>query len=123
MVHMRDRDINFRNNTIKWSDFAVQVSTDGDIEKRVLGLVEYLNRKSYDDNSKPIFYLSFLGRSIVKLQSLGVIQTDFVNTLGTISLNNIDRIHITVTGQEILKYIKQLEKNDLKYETIKDEVN
>lgn len=49
---------------------------------------------------------SYIARSIIKLQSLGVLQCDFITTLGTSSINHIDRFHITFFGQKLLEYIE-----------------
>ena len=109
---MKDRDIKFGKNTIMWNQIALRLRAEGSNTDRILSLVDYLNLNAWDKNSKPLHDLSYLGRSLIKLQALGVIQTDFISTLGTTSLNNINRIHITVTGQEILKYIARTQEEE-----------
>ena len=43
---------------------------------------------------------------MLKFQSNGVVQLEFVSSLGTISQNNINRFHITLFGQKLLEYIE-----------------
>jgi len=105
-----DRNIKYGKNTIKWDKIALRVRKDGEEFEKVLSLSDYLNMEAYDNEQTQLFDYSYIGRSIIKLQSLGVIQTDFTTTLGTSSYNNIDRIHITIVGQEIINYISKAQE-------------
>jgi len=102
---MQDRDIKFATNTIMWNEIAIQISKGETDFKQVLSLVEYMNLEVFDEQEFPIYDYAYIGRSIVKLQGLGVIQTDFIPRFGTTSTNDIDRIHITLAGQKVLKYL------------------
>lgn len=53
-----------------------------------------------------ITYLAQFAKSIVKLQNLSVLQCEYHTTLGTISLGNIERFHITLFGKKLLEYIE-----------------
>lgn len=45
-------------------------------------------------------------RALLKMQSKGVVQLEFISSSGIISQNNIDRFHITLFGQNLLEHIK-----------------
>ena len=49
---------------------------------------------------------AYIGKSIIKLQNLGIIELDYINTTGNINSLNVERFHITLFGNEMLKYIK-----------------
>lgn len=75
----------------------------------------FLNRKFATKDSdvnfnEEIIDFAYLAKSIIKLQNLGVLQCDFVPTIGTSSLNHIDRFYITFFGQKLLEYIDIDEK-------------
>ena len=69
-----------------------------------MGLI--LNRLGKDENGEEVYDWAYLIRSMLKFQSNGVIQLEFISSLGTISQNNIDRFHITLFGQKLLEYIE-----------------
>jgi hypothetical protein len=58
-----------------------------------------------ENNETNIIDFAYIERSIIKLQSLGVLQCDFRNVPGTLSVNNIDRFPVTFFGQKLLEYI------------------
>ncbi|MBQ7668929.1 MAG: hypothetical protein IJS47_06345 [Clostridia bacterium] len=65
----------------------------------------------YKISGKSTFDIMYLGLSIIKLERLGILQTEFLLTLGTSSPNNIDRIHITLLGQKILECFLNCDAN------------
>lgn len=103
---MKDRDIVYSpRNTIKWSDFSAFIFGSPINDMSCLMNSEFVAK--YDDGREVrTMEPAFIARSIVKLQSLGVLQYDFVTTLGTISPNHIDRLHLTFFGQKLLEYIE-----------------
>lgn len=94
------------NNTIFWEDFIKIFHTGDSITDMGILLNSKLAKKDEagESNSEVIGF-AFLAKSIIKMQSLGVLQCDFKTTLGTISANYIDRFHITFFGQKLLDYI------------------
>ena len=106
-----NKNTTFGKHTIMWDDIAHKYPDDDEYGFPV-SLEAYLNCGVVDDDDNPLYDLSFFGRSILKLQGLGVLQTDFKTTMGTSSINNLDRIHITLTGQEILKYINKIPRSE-----------
>lgn len=86
-----------------------------------LGSLLSLKFKARDKNGQfygdEIDYLAHLGKSIVKLQNLSVLQCDYHTTLGTTSPSNIERFHITLFGKKLLEYIEveavKTEKSDI----------
>ena len=101
------------NNTIFWKDFAELLP----IGKPVTDFSMLLNLKAQKrDESGEVKeeYIDFacLARSIIKMQSLGVLQCDFVTTIGTCSTNYIDRFHITIFGEKLLEYIEATDLDD-----------
>ena len=43
----------------------------------------------------------------MKLNDLGVLQVDYLVTVGTANNLNIDRFHITLLGKRILTYVSK----------------
>lgn len=114
---MTDRNIIYQDgNTIHWSDFSTFL-----FGSEIKDMGQLLNRRciAQTEGGEEIFTIapSFIARSIIKLQSLGVLQYDFITTLGNTSPNNIDRFHITFFGQKILEYIDL--DDDINHEDIK----
>ena len=95
-----DRNVIYGENTIFWKDFTdfFQLKNAND-----MGLL--LNEPGEDEEGSEVCVWAYMIRSLLKFQSNGVVQLEFVTSLGTISQNNIDRFHITLFGQNILKYI------------------
>ena len=48
---------------------------------------------------------AYLVKSFLKLEKLGIIQMDYINTPGTISSLNVERFHITLFGEKLLEYV------------------
>lgn len=95
-----DRNVIYDENTIFWKDFKqfCQLTNISD-----MGVA--LNESGTDEEGKETYVWAYLIRSLLKFQSKGVVQLEFISTLGTISQNNIDRFHITLFGQKLLEYI------------------
>ena len=103
----RDRSYFYgENNTIFWEDF-VKIFP---IRDTITDMGIFLNRKfvkkgEAGESNSEIIEFAFLAKSIIKMQSLSVLQCDVKSTLGTMSINDIDRFHITFFGQKLLDYI------------------
>ncbi len=100
-LRWHDRNVIFGENTIFWKDFTNYfhlVNVDD------MGLI--LNQLGKNENGEEVYEWTYLIRSMLKFQSNGVIQLEFVSSLGTISQNNINRFHITLFGQKLLEYIE-----------------
>ena len=65
-----------------------------------------LLEKTTDKEGKKPKKWAYIGKSFVKLQNLGILELDYINTIGNISSLNVERFHITLFGNELLKYIK-----------------
>lgn len=105
---MTDRNIIFSNrNTILWKDLLAYIHLPDTINDMGFLLNKELEYTIQDDGThESTIMFAYLARSIIKLQYLGVLQFDFVTTLGTTSPNFIDRLHITFFGQKLLEYIE-----------------
>lgn len=99
-IKWKDRNMIYGDNTIFWRDFTeyFQLRNIGD-----MGMM--LNMLGKDENGNEVYDWAYMIRSLIKFQNQGVVQLEFVTTPGTISQNNIDRFHITLFGQKLLKYI------------------
>lgn len=105
VIEMTDRNIVYPNgNTINWSDFSAFVLG---IDVRDMGylLNHALIAKTETGEEVQTIEPAFIARSLIKLQSLGALQFDFITTAGNTSPNFIDRFHITFFGQSLLEYI------------------
>lgn len=92
--------------TVFWDDFRSFLHL-GDCGKNLgdlLNIKLILNPENGDESSETIGFAYFV-KSIIKLQHLGVLQCDYITTLGTSSSNYINRFHITFFGQRLLEYI------------------
>lgn len=99
-----DRNIIYGENTIFWKDF-----TDFFKLTNIHDMGRILNEAGKSEDGFEVYDWAFLIRALLKMQSKGVVQLEFVSSSGTISQNNIDRFHITLFGQNLLKYIKSVE--------------
>lgn len=99
-----DRNIIYGENTIFWEDFTKFFNL-----VNINDMGRMLNEAGQTENGVEVFDWAFLGRSLIKFQSRGVVQLEFVSSLGTISQNNIDRFHITMFGQRLLEHINNVE--------------
>lgn len=96
-----DRNVIYGENTIFWKDFTEFYDL---VNANDMGVI--LNVACEDENKNTIYDWVYFGRSLLKLQNEGVFQLEFVTTIGAISQNNIDRFHLTILGQALLKHIK-----------------
>lgn len=85
--------------TIFWKEFERYY----DLKSGEMGLI--LLFKTKNENGMESDEWARIGRSFLKLQNLGVLELECINTVGTINVLNIDRFHITLFGREILEYI------------------
>ena len=47
--------------------------------------------------------LRILGKFFIKLQNLGILELDYINTTENINSLNVERLHITLFYNELLK--------------------
>lgn len=99
ITKFNDRDPRYNTDTIFWKDFAEMFH----VKVTEMGLM--LLRQGIDENGKLTMDWAFFVRSFIKLEKLGLIQMDYINTVGTINSLNIDRFHLTLFGQKLLYYI------------------
>lgn len=100
-VNFVDRNVVINNRyTIFWKDFEKYY----ELQSAEMGLILLFN--TIDENDKPSNKWAYIGRSFIKLQNLGIIEMDYINTTGNINSLNIDRFHVTLFGKIILSYIK-----------------
>ena len=95
-----DRGMFFEKNTIFWSDFKEYYN----IIVNELGTL--LMMKGKDENNNDNDDLAYIAKSILKLQGAGLLELDFIDTIGNSNMLNIDRFHVTLIGQKILEYIE-----------------
>ena len=102
-----DRNIIHDNgNTIFWSEFSSFLGLPNNA-----GVDYLMNRKlsmSTPDGSvinDDFDYGKIIARTIIKLNSLGVLETEHATRAGTTSAYDINRFHITFFGQKILDYL------------------
>lgn len=95
-----DRNVIYDENTIFWKDIMESFCLIGADDMGRL-----LNQAGKKANGEEALDWAYLIRSVIKLHSLGVLQVEFVSTLGVVSQNNIERIHITLFGQRLLEFI------------------
>ena len=100
-IRWKDRNIIYGNDTIFWKDF-----TDYFQLQNVSDMGKILNLPGRSENGEETYAWAYMARSLLKFQSQGVVQLEFVSSLGTISQNNIDRFHITLFGQALLNYVE-----------------
>lgn len=97
----KDRNVIYGKNTVFWKDFSAYFQL---LNVNDMGLI--MNELGKDENGEESYKWTYLIRSMIKLQSIGVVQLEFISSLGTISQNNIDRFNITLFGQKLLEYIE-----------------
>lgn len=103
-----DRNVILGSNTILWDDFADYIK----IPKMDFGylLVEPLQKKpliAEEPNNNLTEDFSYLARSIVKLSNIGVLNVDYNLTTGNSSDRDINRFHVTMFGNEIIRHIER----------------
>lgn len=67
-----------------------------------------LNEAGRNEEGFEVYDWAFIIRALLKMQSRGVVQLEFISSSGIISQNNIDQFHITLFGQKLLEYIRQV---------------
>lgn len=87
-------------NTIFWKDFEKYY----ELQSGEMGFI--LLEQTIDEKGNKSKEWAYIGKSIIKLQNLGIIELDYINTTGNINSLNVERFHITLFGNEMLKYIK-----------------
>lgn len=95
----QDRNLDIGTKTIFWKDFMKTYEVN--IPEMGLALLY----EGTDENNQPTIFWAYVIRSFIKLESLGLISLDNIATLGTTNSLNIDRFHISVFGELLLKYI------------------
>ena len=88
------------SNTIFWRDFEKYYELQaGEMGFILLG--QTTNEEGNESNE-----WAYIGKSFIKLQNLGLLELDYINTTGNINSLNVERFHITLFGNELLKYIR-----------------
>lgn len=101
-----DRDIRIGNKTIFWKDFSKYYNIDvGEMGYMILD-------KGINENGETTMGWAYYVRSFIKLDRLGVLQLDYYSTLGTVNSLNVERFHLTLFGEKLLKYIPLKRKID-----------
>ncbi len=96
-----DRNIIYGENTIFWKDFTEFFKLTN-----IQDMGRILNEAGKDEDGFEVYDWAFLVRALLKMQSKGVVQLEFISSTGIISQNNIDRFHITLFGQNLLEHIR-----------------
>lgn len=86
-------------NTIFWKDFEKYY----ELQTGEMGFI--LLGETMDEEGNKSKEWAYLGKSFIKLQNLGILELDYINTTGNINSLNVERFHITLFGNELLKYI------------------
>ena len=95
----QDRSVIYGENTIFWTDFSNHYNIHIDYAGRMLNQIP-------TDGEENKMQWAYMMRSLLKLETLGIIELEYIPTAGTVNKNNVDRIHVTLFGQELLKYLK-----------------
>ena len=98
-IKFYDRNFKMGEDTIFWKDFMKTYELDCP----ELGFT--LLYETTNENGERSMHWAYWARSFLKLERLGIIQLDQINTVGTINSLNIDRFHITLFGLKLLTYI------------------
>lgn len=85
--------------TVFWKDFCKFIGLDSDISISKLLLFDY-----YESNYSKWTYL---GKSFIKLDKLGLIEMEYLNYPGCLNSLNVDRFHVTYSGIRILEYFNE----------------
>ena len=88
------------SNTIFWRDFEKYY----ELQAGEMGFI--LLEQTTDEEGNVSKEWAYIGKSFIKLQNLGILELDYINTTGNINSFNVERFHITLFGNELLKYIK-----------------
>lgn len=98
-INFSDRDMRIGERTIFWKDFSNYYNV------RVSEMGYMILEKGINEKGEETMNWAYYARSFIKLDRLGIIQLDYIDTLGTINSLNIDRFHITLFGEKLLEYI------------------
>lgn len=109
---LKERNQCYEGSTITWEDFCQLGYRSGKDIKAVpfeaLMIIDFeheeLLGKPVDATKYPFF-----ASSLLKMQRLGIIMTEFKTTLGTTNPSNIDRLHITAFGHKLLQSIAEVD--------------
>ena len=88
------------SNTIFWRDFEKYYK----LQVGEMGFILLKQTTDEEDNESKEW--AYTGKSFIKLQNLGILELDYINTTGNINSLNVERFHITLFGNELLEYIK-----------------
>lgn len=88
------------SNTIFWQDFEKYY----ELQAGEMGFI--LLGKTTNEEGNESKEWAYIGRAFIKLQNLGILELDYINTTGNINSLNVERFHISLFGNELLKYIK-----------------
>lgn len=94
-----DRNLRIEDKTIFWKDFIKTFN----LEVQEMGLP--LLFETIDEKNNTSMDWAYIIRSFIKLESLGILNFDYLTTLGTSNNLNIDRFHISIFGEILLEYI------------------
>lgn len=97
MPKFYEKNERFGEYTIFWKDFAETVGLNSNVTISKLLLFDYYN----SDYSN----WTYMARSFIKLEKLGVLEMEITTTLGTVNSLNIDRFHLTNYCLSILSYL------------------
>ncbi len=101
---LSNRDIVHGKNTIMWEEFSKKIKKDETAPYESIPAYTALNN-SITVERVPIYIFAQDVISLIKMESLGIVETEYTSTLGTSSHLNIQRFHITILGRKILDYI------------------
>lgn len=87
------------NTTIFWKDFKEY----NELQVGEMGYI--LLEEGMNDEGVMVKDWAYIVKSFIKLQNLGLLELDYINTVGNINSLNIERFHITIFGRELLEYI------------------
>lgn len=100
-IKFRDRNIVLdETSTIFWKDFEKYY----ELQASEMGFI--LLGQTIDEEGNKSKEWAYIGKSFIKLQNLGILELDYINTTGNINSLNVERFHITLFGNELLKYIR-----------------
>ena len=98
-LNIYERDMRIGTKTIFWKDFSNHYKVN--VEEMGYMILE----KGTNEKGERTMNWAHYARSFIKLDRLGIIQLEYLNTIGTLNSMNIDRFHITLFGVELMKYI------------------
>ena len=100
IIRFENRNIFLKDNTIFWEDF----SETYDLYSSEMGFPLLIETEDEHSEQKSIKW-AFLIRSFIKLERLGILQMDYITTVGTINPLNVERFHLSLFGKKLLEYV------------------